>query len=247
MAPELLFGLGILVVAAVAGWQLYARHRRREELALVARRLGLSYTADDTVGCLSYPFALLGRGDGRGTENVLSGTWQQIPLVAFDYWYYTESTDAQGHRSKTYHRFSCAVTEVDAALSHLVIERESLLTRLADAVGLDDIAFETEEFNRAFDVRSGDRKFANDLVDQRMMRWLLGTRGFGFETAGRWLLCYSKRRSPSELVELLGTLKGFRDQVPRVVYDLYPLGPRPERLAPPPAGPAPTPFSDGSS
>jgi hypothetical protein len=34
-------------------------------------------------------------------------------------------------------------------------------------------------------------------------------------------LVYSKRRRPTELIPLLGTLKQFRDQVPRVVYDLY--------------------------
>ena len=58
---------------------------------------------------------------------------------------------------------------------HLSIARENLFTRLADGIGLDDIAFELAEFNDAFTVKSRDRKFANDLVDQRMMRWLLAT------------------------------------------------------------------------
>lgn len=30
-------------------------------------------------------FALLRRGDGRGTENVLSGTWQGMGVREFDY------------------------------------------------------------------------------------------------------------------------------------------------------------------
>jgi len=87
---------------------------------------------------------------------------------------------------------------------------------------LDDLELELEEFNRAFDVKAKDRRFAVALVDQRMMRFLLGTDpAFAFEACGRWLLCSSKRRRPSELVPLLGTLKGFRDHVPRVVFDLY--------------------------
>jgi hypothetical protein len=73
-------------------------------------------------------------------------------------------------------------------------------------------------------VKCKDGKFANDFVDQRMMRWLLGTeRGFSFEACGRWLLVFGKRRRPTELVPLLDTLKQFRDQVPTVVYDLYGL------------------------
>jgi hypothetical protein len=73
-------------------------------------------------------------------------------------------------------------------------------------------------------VKCKDRKFAFDFVDQRMMRWLLGTDpGFSFETSGRWLLVACKRRRPTELIPLLGTLQQFRDQIPRVVYDLYGL------------------------
>lgn len=218
--------IGLLVVVAVAAWSAYARRKRREGLAFVARQLGLSYAEQDTYGCLRYPFQLLRRGDGRGTENVLTGSWQEMEIVAFDYWFYTESTDSKGHRTKSYSHFSCAVTEIRAALSPVSIGRESVLTRLADAVGLDDIAFETEEFNRAFNVTSKDRRCANDLIDQRMMAWLLSAPSdLSFESSGRWLLCFSKRRAPAELIALLGTLRGFRDQVPRVVYDLYPVSP----------------------
>jgi len=241
---------GLIIVLAVLGaigaaaWSFYAKKKRREELLFIARQLGLSYSAEDTRGCLELPFALLQRGEGRGTENVLWGTWQEMELLEFDYWFYTESTDSEGHRTKSYSRFSCAVTEIDVALSPLTIGRENLLTRLADAVGLDDIAFETQEFNDAFNVKSKDRKFANDLIDQRMMAWLLSAPSdFAFETCGRWILCSSDRRRPMDLIPLLGTLKGFRDQVPRVVYDLYRVGPRPDPFAAPDVPPRP----DGNS
>ena len=196
--------------------------RRREELQLVARQLGLSYSQVDMVGCEALPFQLLGRGDGRGTENVLDGAWQEMPVREFDYWYYDDTTDPNGDHSRSYSYFSCGVTEVDAELAPLTLVRENALTRFADAIGLDDIRFELEDLNRAFNVKCRDKKFANDFVDQRMMRWLLAADGaFAFEASGRWLLAYSRRRAPLELVPLLGTLKGFRDQVPRVVYDLY--------------------------
>jgi hypothetical protein len=217
--PFLLFAA---VVLAALGISYYLKQRRRQELARMAHQLGLEFSPQDVLGCLGLPFRLLTRGDGRGTENVMWGTWQGMPVREFDYWYYEESTDSQGHRSRTYHRFSCAVTELEAACSPIAISRENLFTRLADAVGLDDLEFELEEFNRAFNVKAEDRRFAVALVDQRMMRFLLGTDpAFAFEACGRWLLCYSKRRRPTELVPLLGTLKGFRDHVPRVVYDLY--------------------------
>lgn len=219
----------VLAVAgglAVAAWAYHRKRKRREGLAIMARQLGLAYSPTDTHGCLGFPFALLQRGDGRGAENVLSGSWQGVPLVEFDYWYYEESTDSNGNRTRSTYRFSCAVTEVDAALSPLQLGRENVLTRLADSLGLADVEFELDEFNRAFTVKCKDRKFANDFIDQRMMHWLLGTdRAFAFETCGKWLLVYSNRRKPAELIALFGTLQQFRDGIPRVVYDLYGLRP----------------------
>lgn len=143
-------------------------------------------------------------------------------MTEFDYWCYEEHRGSRGRTSRTYHRFSCALTEIEAACPHLVIERESLLTRVADRLGFRDIEFESAEFNRAFQVTSRERKFANDLVDPRMMSWLLsaGDR-WRFEVVGRWLLCSTRRLKPTELVPLLGTLRGFRDHVPGVVYSLY--------------------------
>jgi hypothetical protein len=222
-------GIWVVVAAAVVGgivWSYRQKRKRREGLAQMARQLGLEYSPEDTRGCLGLPFALLRRGDGRGTENVLSGTWQGMPLVEFDYWYYEESRDSNGHTTRSTYRFSCAVAEVEAALSPITLGRENVFTRLADSLGLRDIEFELGDFNRAFTVKCADRKFAFDFVDQRMMGWLLATDpGFSFEASGRWLLVSSKRRRPTELIPLLGTLQQFRDQVPRVVFDLYGLRP----------------------
>jgi hypothetical protein len=217
----------VLIVAALAGgvylsW--YLKKKRREALAAMARQLGLQYSSDDTVGCLGFPFRLLTRGDGRGTENVMWGTWQGIPMTEFDYWYYEESTDSEGRTSKSYYRFSCAVTEIGAACSPLTIDRENLLTRLADHMGMHDIEFELDAFNKAFNVKSHDRKFANDMIDARMMQWLIGVDGaFEFELSAKWVMVFSKKRAPSELVPLLGTAQQFLAHVPHVVYDLYPV------------------------
>jgi hypothetical protein len=217
----------VLVVAALAGgvylsW--YLKKKRREALAAMARQLGLQYSADDTIGCLGFPFRLLTKGDGRGTENVMWGTWQGIPMTEFDYWYYEESTDSEGRASKSYYRFSCAVTEIGAACSPLTIDRENLFTRLADHMGMPDIEFELEAFNKAFNVKSKDRKFANDMLDARMMQWQIDVNGaFEFELSAQWVMVYSKKRAPSELVPLLGTAQQFLEHVPHVVYDLYPI------------------------
>jgi hypothetical protein len=217
---------GLVVLAIVAAYlSYYFKRKRREALALMARQLGMEYSPQDQVGCLNYPFALLAKGEGRGTENVVWGTWQGIHMTEFDYWYYEESTNSKGHRSRTYYRFSCAVTEIAAQCAHLSLDREGVLTRLADHLGLHDIEFESDDFNRRFNVKCSDRKFANDLVDSRMMQWLLGVDGtFQFEVSGTWVLCYSSRLRPVDLVPLLGSAKQFVGHVPHVVFELYGTG-----------------------
>ncbi|MGH2590652.1 MAG: hypothetical protein ACRDGW_07635 [Actinomycetota bacterium] len=223
---SLLIALIVVVVVAAFVGSLYLKQKRREALAAMAGQLGLTYSKEDNYGCLSLPFGLLRRGDDRGAEDLLHGSWEGMEVREFDYWYEVESTDSNGNRTTSTYRFSCAVTDVEAMLSPLTLGRENVFTRLADSIGLADVEFELEDFNRAFTVKCKDRKFANDFVDQRMMRWLLGTdRGFSFEACGRWLLVYSKRRRPTELIPLLGTLKQFREGIPPVVFDLYGLRP----------------------
>ena len=220
---EALVIVGVIAVIALGIWWAWqAKKKRREAFARLAGQLGLTYASEDPFGLVGLPFSLFGRGEGRGTENVLWGAWQDLDLKCFDYWYYEESTDSNGHRSRTYYRFSCAVTTLEADCHPLTISRENVFTRLADRMGFRDIEFELEEFNRAFQVKCKDRKFANDLVDARMIEWLMQSgEDWSFEVAGPYVLCFSKRRRPEEMIPLLGTLQAFRGKVPGVVYSLY--------------------------
>ncbi len=216
-------GIAVIVVVAIYV-SYYLKQKRRSELQTVARQLGLEYSEEDVCGLLAYPFELFKRGDGRGCENVLAGQWQALDLKEFDYWYYEQSSDGRGGTSRTYYRFSCVLVPIQAACDYLTITHETMFSRIADHLGFEDIQFELEDFNRAFRVKCKDRKFANDMIDQRMMQWMLsmGER-FGYEIMGNEVLVFAKKLDPLGLVPLLGTAKGFLDHVPRVVYELYPL------------------------
>ena len=137
--PFLALFLGIAAIVAAIWFSYVLKKKRREGFALMATQLGLQYFAVDPFGTLGEPFALFEKGDGRGVENVLAGPWQQVDVRCFDYWYYEESTDSNGHRTKTYYRFDCVIAPVEAACSRLVIEHENLGTRLANALTLNFI------------------------------------------------------------------------------------------------------------
>jgi hypothetical protein len=218
-----IFGLFVLIAIGLAYYQYQARRARKAALASFAAAHAMSYSEIDPFDLLREPFALFQKGDGRGIENVMDGTWQALPVRVFDYWYYEESTDSEGHRSTTYSRFDCALTPIETACAPLTISHENLFTRLADHLALHDIQFELDDFNREYTVHSSDRKFANDFLDQRMMRWLLANGdGYSFEVIGDRLLCFCKQIDAERFPALLETLAGFRSQVPQVVFSLYP-------------------------
>lgn len=221
MEPLVVVLLVLLVLGgAVLSWWL--KQRRREEWSRVASGLGFRYSHDDPFGLVGLPFPIFGKGDGRGVENVAWGEYEGNEVRTFEYWYYDESTDSKGNTSRDYSRFTCAVTTLPSSLPSASIAPESLWTRLADHVGFRDVEFESEEFNRAFQVKSPDRRFVTYLVDARMMGWLLAARpGWTFEIAGPWLLAYGDRMSPSRVPVLLAAVDGFRDHVPDVVWEVF--------------------------
>lgn len=216
----------LLVLAAAAGFgiSLYLKAKRREAFRIFARRHGFQYAEGDPFELLGWPFDLFRRGDGRGIENTMWGNWEDQTMQAFDYWYYTESTNSNGQRTRSYRRFSCALVEVPAAFPHLVVAREGIFSRLADHLGFEDIEFESPEFNRRYNVQAADNKFAYELLDARMLEWLVQfDQGLSFEIMGNRVLAYGPKADPAALLPLVGTASMFRDHIPRVAWNLYPL------------------------
>lgn len=254
--------LWALVAAAVAVFEYVRRRRRdarRRALRTWADRNGLHYARLDLTGQrLWRPFRLFGMGDERGVENVVTGTLDGRPVELFDYWYKVVEEDrrhrrasrgltltlgtTQGRRERTY-RFTCAVAEAPGAANwpHLSIAPESWRTKLADKAGFRDIEFESDAFNRMFDVRCDDRRFAFDVLDARLMQWLLLTEGrYEFELRDQDILCVADELDPAHWRQLALVLDGFVQRLPSTAVR-RPTRPhqRPDApSAPPPSRPA---------
>ncbi len=218
LAPLLLVLGGVVLVAAIAYLGYDMQRRRRDAFRLMATQLALTYSQDDPFGLLDLPFTLFTKGDDRSVENVVSGVWQQAAVTAFDYAY------AEGSgKSRTDYRFDCAIVPIDADCPRLLIGPETALTSLAGAMSFHDLQFESEAFNDAYHVRCEVPKFASDVLDARMMEWLLADgSGYTFEVVGNRLLVAGPRIDPAALVGLLGVAHGFSRHVPTVVSSLYP-------------------------
>jgi hypothetical protein len=217
--------LAIVVAAAVVALAIgtYLHYQREATFARVAASLGLAFSERDTSSVRRLDFPLFHEGLGTESSNLVSGTLQGTPVAAFDFAYWTEWRDSKGIDHRQYHRFLCAVTDISAAGPALTIEHRSLVGRLAGALGLDGIQFESDEFDKAYRVTCADRRFASALVDPGMMAWLLDAPSpVVFQAVGSQLLAASTDRRPESIPRLLHALLNFRAHIPALVASEYP-------------------------
>jgi hypothetical protein len=240
LAVVFLGGMGLLAItgdaearrelpAQVAAWGtigllLFAGYwfkvkPRRELHRDQARGLGFRSAPGDPFGYFERPFALLGHVAGaKDIENTSWGTWRGMDVVVIDYWFARSSDPSRND----YRYFTCAATPVPAAWPNLSIVPEGSGSRLAASLGSRGIEFELESFNRAFEVRSSDQRFAHALIDGRMMGWLEALPpDTGFEISGGTLLCRTPRVPDGDVSRALETMATFLDRVPPVVASLF--------------------------
>jgi len=209
-----------LIIALVIFGALAAK-KRREELAALALRLGLTYSADKDHS-LDERFGFLNaltRGSNRYAYNILSGVYQGHEVSVFDYHYETHSTDSKGRRQTHHHHFSFFILMLPQSFPELSITREGFLSKIAQAFGYDDIDLESAEFSRAFCVRSKDKKFAYDVCNGQMMEYLLANRDLSIELEDHALaLAFGKCLAAPEIELNLGRLLEIRSRLPEYLF-----------------------------
>jgi hypothetical protein len=178
--------LGVILVILSIG----AERKRNEELLALATSLNLQYSIND-------PFDIDSRqdwrkvfpiGHSREVNHMLYGRVDGCDLKAFDYKYETGSD-----KDETTYHLSAVIFDTDMVFRTLVIRRETFGDRFAGAIGFNDIDFESEEFSRKFFVKSDDKKFAYDVVHQKMMQFLLENPGWDLHLISRSLIFYNSR------------------------------------------------------
>src|SRR5690349_1028636 len=218
--------LVVLAFAAVAGavwwFQYQTKVQRRRALFALAQSIGFQFSIDDPHRTTDLPFDLFNKGVRRASENVMWGTYHDLPLRCFDYWYYDEQSDGRGGRTRQYHRYTCALLTIDAVCPELRLGHEGFFSRLGSAIGFKDIELEYDDFNRAFRVKCGDQRFAFSLLDGQMMEWLLHSDSFeALDVVGPWVLVVARKLPTDEWLALLTFAEQFHGHIPRVVFSTW--------------------------
>ncbi|MBN2211222.1 MAG: hypothetical protein JW709_07485 [Sedimentisphaerales bacterium] len=210
----------IFIVVGIIVSSIAAR-KRREELGLLAQRLGLVFTpGHDADMDNRYPFlGKLKQGSNRYAFNILSGIYNGHEVMVFDYHYETHSTDSKGRRQTHHHNFSFFILNLPISCPELLISREGLFSKIAQAFGYDDIDFESHEFSRRFCVRSRDKKFAYDVCHARMMEYLLANPDLSIEIEQNVLTLYFSGSLKVPEIEMnLNRLLEIRSLLPAYLF-----------------------------
>jgi len=214
---EPLIIVGFLAVVIVVGVVSFiSAQKRREAMAALASRLGLRFSPHrDRSLARQYDFLdKLRAGRDRYAYNILSGTYQGHEVLVFDYHYKTGSGKNTHH-----HHFSFFVLQIPASFPELIIAPEGFFSKIAQAVGYDDIAFESHEFSRKFCVRSRNKKFAYDVCHAQMIEYLLANEDLTIEMDGYALAISFNSRLAAQYIEPnLNRLVALRSLMPEYLF-----------------------------
>jgi hypothetical protein len=237
----LLVPLGIAAVIAIAVASHRAAVARREAFRALAERLGLRFDggSDARFDDRHPQFECFRRGHSRRAFNLLSGplpggTDAAFGCVAGEYEFKETQGSGKYRRTVTY-RFGFVVVETPwRAMPDLIVRREGIMDRIAGVMGFGDIDFESAEFSRRFHVKTPDRRFAYDLIDPRMMEFLLVGEPPSIDIGGHAVCLWfgqNARLDPAGIEALLRWAREFIDRWPRVLVSRLDEGGRSPRHA----------------
>lgn len=216
--------LFILVPIVIAGivFSAIAAKKRREALGGLADRLGLSFTPDKDRGMDDqYQFLnALRQGSNRYAYNIISGNYQGHQVQVFDYHYETHSTNSKGHTQTHHHHFSFFILTLEISCPELTIAKEGIFSKIGQALGFDDIDFESHEFSRRFCVKSKNKKFAYDVCNAKMIDYLLNNKDMNIEIERNAMaLAFSRRLDATQIEYNIRRLIDVRLLMPQYLFD----------------------------
>lgn len=211
--------IAVFIVLLVTG--VISARKRRDAMTALAARLGLHFDPQKDYNLARrYQFLdKLRAGSNRYAFNILSGTFREHEVMVFDYHYETHSTDSKGHSQTNHYYFSFFILLMPVSFPELLICKEGFFSKIVQALGYDDIDFESYEFSRKFCVRSKDKKFAYDVCNGRMIEYLLANTDLTIEIENNVLtISFNSQLKPERIEPNLNRLVELRSLMPGYLF-----------------------------
>jgi hypothetical protein len=212
--PCLAFALFILAPVAALIIKSHQITKRRQEMQAFAENRNLRFSPEipDELNIFSgyHPFD---DGHDRRVDNLITGLHDGVHFRIFDYEYVT----GEG-KNKTTHHAGVVVGLVPLTFPRMTLRAEGILDRLAAVVGLEDINFESDEFNRRYHITCDNRKRAYELIDPGMIDFLLSIQPRHWQLGPNIVMITRTGRYPTqELPIVMESITGFVKRIPEFV------------------------------
>jgi hypothetical protein len=214
---------GAVLVLGLGIWAAIVAHRKEKaRLAAMqaeATRRGWTYMTEDW-SALDAPFGFLRQGERRTALQVVRGRDGPAAFQMFTYRFITVhyTHDKNGtHRHEEVHLFRVGLFPMPISAPNLSISKETFGKKVFDALGGEDIDFESDEFSRRFWVKCDDRKFAYDVLHPQAMEFMLGLDpNWTWQWSGPTLMLFLPGKIlQSDWDVMLGMANGMAKLVPR--------------------------------
>lgn len=215
------FGTEIAIVAVIGVLAIVltlvmksVNQKRDAEIRSFAQRIGFRYLGTDRTGLEAnlvdfYPF---GRGAGQRVRNRLSGRRGTIDFELFDFLFEQAGFSHDGDRDTM--EVSVVVATAPVSLPHVTFTPETFFLRVGKAAGLQDIDFESDEFNRKYRVAAEDRRGAFDLLHPQMIDYLLKHPVRFWQVRGHSIVIVTVDSNPVTMHQVMTEIQDFVSLVP---------------------------------
>jgi hypothetical protein len=247
------FAILIVIIAiAVSHYEKRKQEERQRQLAELAERLGLQYFPggidgpakgfleslfswgtdgpEDRLIAQFQGFDPFGVGHSQTIESLMAGAFDGIEWLIFDYQYRITRSTGKSTTTTTYNP-TIVAAKLPIMLPWLKLGEESFFTQLGERLGIHDLHFESEEFNRTYRVHCQDRRLAFDFLHPQAIEYLLQVPVRGWQFGGPLIVLTTDNwAQPMEIMRMVRDIKGFVQLIPDYVqqdrgFRLPPGGP----------------------
>lgn len=231
----LIFGVFVVLIIAGAIYSAKQAEKRRQEMFLLAQRLGLEFhpeslnkvetysflgfnfnaNKDALVEGLDDWFELFQRGDRQYSGPSMIGRRGEIDWYLFDYKYEDDTTDSEGRRRTSTYWFSVVVARVPLHLPGLKLSPENWFNKIGTVFGIREMTVESEAFNKAYFIRATDERKAMDLLHPLALERMQTMPVRNWDMVGPYLMVYQSGRTDVPGYErMMRDIESFLELVP---------------------------------
>ena len=212
-----LIAVGVLVYAVVRA------ARRRDAALALATNLGLQYAKGDPLHLLDLEHRLFRKGDRRRIDTTVHGEMRGRQVALCDYVYTEVTRDAQGNTTHNDYRMSLCALGLAQPLPWIEVTPESLGRRFLNVMGVgNDVQYESDQFNREFQVLASDRDYAFTVIDPGMIEWLLAKlQDCHLEILGGQLILAAREMPWEQMGSFAELAMEFEDRIPKLAIERY--------------------------